>query len=341
MGAGGHGDVLLGDVDADAQTLGIDVGEVASGLFCILVRNVQAHVVDAVNFHLLVDGACHNVARCERQAFVVFLHEFGSVRQAQNAAVAAHGFGDEKGGVGFAGVIERGGVELHKLHVFHRGFGAIGHGNAVAGGYVGVGGGGVNGSAASGGHHRDARQEGVNLAGVGVEDVGAIAFDVGRAARNLDAQVVLGDDFNGKVVLEDGDGGVGKHGFDEAALDFEAGVISMVQNAKLAVAALAMEVEGAVSLLVEIHAPFHQAADGGGTAFHHLLNGTRVADVVAGHKGVLDVLAVVVFLHVRNAGNASLRFGCVALFDGGFAHKGHFPLARFGHLKGVAHAGHS
>ena len=238
-------------------------------------------------------------------------------------------------------MIERGGVELHKLHVLHRGFGAIGHGNAVAGGYVGVGGGGVNGSAASGGHHRDARQEGVNLAGVGVEDVGAIAFDVGRAARNLDAQVVLGDDFNGKMVLEDGDGGVGKHGFDEAALDFEAGVISMVQNAKLAVAALAMEVEGAVCLLVEIHAPFHQAADGGGTAFHHLLNGTRVADVVAGHKGVLDVLAVVVFLHVRNAGNASLRFGCVALFDGGFAHKGHFPLARFGHLKGVAHAGHS
>lgn len=55
--------VVLGDVDADAETLRIDVREVMLGLFWVLVSNVEANMIQTVNLHLLVDGTSHDVAR--------------------------------------------------------------------------------------------------------------------------------------------------------------------------------------------------------------------------------------------------------------------------------------
>ena len=126
-------------------------------LLRVLVRHVQAHVVEPVNLHLLVDGARHDVARSQREAPVVLLHKLLTVGQAQNAAVAAHGLGDEVGGVRLAGMIEGRGVKLYELHVLHRGLGAVGHGYAVARGDVGVRRGGIHGAAAPRGQHRHAR----------------------------------------------------------------------------------------------------------------------------------------------------------------------------------------
>ena len=155
MGTRHHGNVLLGDVDADGEALLVDVGEVLLGLLGVFVRDVKAHVVEAVNFHFLVDGACHDVARGERQALVILLHELLAVRQSQYAAVAAHGLGYEVGGVLFAWVVERGGVELYELHALYGSLGAVSHGYAVAGGNLGVGGGGIHGSATAGAEHGD------------------------------------------------------------------------------------------------------------------------------------------------------------------------------------------
>ena len=46
-------------------------------------------------------------------------------------------------------------VELHELHAFHRTFGTVDHGDAVARGNVGVGCSGVDGSRPTGGHQGD------------------------------------------------------------------------------------------------------------------------------------------------------------------------------------------
>ena len=65
VGARRDGDILFGDVDADGEAFGVDIREMAARLFCRLVGNVEAHVVDAVLLHLFVDGARHDVARSQ------------------------------------------------------------------------------------------------------------------------------------------------------------------------------------------------------------------------------------------------------------------------------------
>ena len=243
--------------------------------------------------------------------------------------------------MGLAGVIEGRGVELDELHVLHRGLGAVGHGDAVARGDVGVGRGGVDSPAAPRGKDGDLREEGVDLLRVGVEDIGAVAFDVGRAPRHLDAQMVLCDDFDSEMVFQHRDVRVLVDGLDEAALDFEACVVGMVQDAELRVASLAVEVKLAVGFLVEVDAPFQQALDACGSPFDHLLDGRRVADVVARDEGVADVLFKVVHFEIGHRGHAALRFCRVGLVYRCLADKGDFALAGVGYLQGVVHPGHA
>ena len=138
-----------------------------------------------MNLHFLINGARHDIAGREREPAVVLLHKLLAVGQAQDAAVAAHGFGDEIGGMRFAMVEGGGGVELHELHILHGGFGPVGHGNAVARGDIRIGSCGIHSADAACGQYGDARKDGVNLVCIGVEHVGTEAFDIGRAARHL------------------------------------------------------------------------------------------------------------------------------------------------------------
>ncbi len=125
-------------------------------------------------------------------------------------------------------MIEGGGVELYELHVADGSLGTVDHGYAVAGGDKRVGGGGVDGTHASGGHYRYARQESVYASGGFVEHVCAVAGDVGGAPRHYLAQVVLRDDFYGEVVLVDVDERVFLNCLDERELDFGTSIVGMV-----------------------------------------------------------------------------------------------------------------
>ena len=70
----------------------------------------------------------------------------------EHAAFAAHRLADQKG-LGL-GMIEAGGMELDELHVGDRRAGALGHGHAVAGGDVRIGGVEIDLAAAAGGQQR-------------------------------------------------------------------------------------------------------------------------------------------------------------------------------------------
>ena len=65
-------------------------------LLRVLVGDVEVDVVVAVQLHLAVDGAGHDVAWREAQARVVLLHELLALEVAQHGSVASHGLGDEE-----------------------------------------------------------------------------------------------------------------------------------------------------------------------------------------------------------------------------------------------------
>ena len=303
-----------------------------------IVRHVQVDVVLAALLHLVVDGAGHDVTRGERQARVILLHEFLAVQRAEHGAIAAHGLGDEERGT-VARMIEGRGMELDELHVLHRSLGTVDHGDAVARGHQRVGGVAVHGLAAARGHDGDFAEEGVHLARLFVQHVGAVALDARRVARHDDAQVVLRDDFHGIVVGEYRDVGVLFDGFDEAGLYLRARVVLMVQDAELRVAALAVQVEGAVLLLVEVDAPLDEFLDLCGSVAHHLFHGGAVADPVARYHGVFDVLLEVVHRQVGHRGDAPLCEVCVGLFHAGLADKGHRTSLR--HFQRETHPGNA
>ena len=221
----------------------------------------------------------------------------------------------------------------------HLSLGAVDHGDAVARGHQRVGGVQIDGLAAARGHDGDFGEEGVYLARLLVEHIGAVALDAGRVARHDNAQVVLGDNLDGIVVGKDGDVGMAAHGLDEAGLDFGAGIVLVVQYAELRVAALAVQVEGAVGPLVEVYAPADEFLYLGGGVSHHLLHGGTVAYPVARNHGVFNVLLEVVHRKVGDRGDAALREVRVGLLHACLADEGHCAFVR--HFQREAHPGYA
>ena len=231
--AGRHRNVLLRDVDADGEALGVDVGEVMLGLLRIFVGDIEADVIQSMNLHLAVNGASHNIARCQRESFVIFLHELLPVGKTKNAAITSHRLCDEVGWMRFLRVVEDCRMELHELHILHFSLGTIDHSYAVASRDIRVGGGGVNGSSSSRRHKCDLAQVGIHLACIGVEDVSTITFDVWSTASDADSQVMLSDDLDCKVVLQHFDVGILTNGSHQSALNLGSSIVGMMQDAEL------------------------------------------------------------------------------------------------------------
>ena len=196
-----NGYIVFCYVYAQRHALVVDVGEVVLGLFGVLVRYVEIYAFVAAHLHFVVDGSGNYVARGERAAFVVFLHELLAVFGAEYGSVAAHGFGYEKAGA-FSGVVQRGGVELYEFHVFYFAFGTVNHSYSVACGYRRVGGGAIYVAYSSGGYKGRFRQERVYVVGVLVEYIYAVTGNVGGVAGYVYPQMVLGYQLYGEGVFE-------------------------------------------------------------------------------------------------------------------------------------------
>ena len=189
------------------------------------------------------------------------------------------------------------------------------------------------------GHEGHTRQEGIHLAGLLVEDISAVALDARRTARHNLAQMVLGEDFHGKMVFKHVDIGVVLDGLDERYLDFVTGVVGMVQDAEFAVTALAVQVKLALLVAVKVHAPPQQCLDLVRRLGDDFLHGFGVVEPVARNHRVVDVLVKVVHFHVGHRGDAALGEVGVGLFHLGLAHQCH--SSRLCHLQGKAHTGYT
>ena len=106
--------------------------------------------------------------------------------------------------------------------------------------------------------------------------------------------MVLRDYLHGEVVLLHVDVGARTHSRHQSALYLGTRVVGVVQYAELGVSALAVQVEFAVFLAVEVHAPFHELGNLLRRIAHHLLYGTAVADEVARYHRVFDMLVEIV-----------------------------------------------
>ena len=301
-----YGDIIGSDVYTHRLAFLVYVGEVLASLLGVFMSDIEAHVVESVYLHLLVDCPCHNVAGCKRQALVVFLHKGLAVGQFQYTAISTHGLGDEKGGMCLAWVIQCSGMELHKLHVCHCSLCPIHHCLTVTCGYHGVGGCLIYCTATACAHHRHLTQIGIHLLCLRIQHVCSIAVDVGSAACHPSSQVVLGDNLHGEMVLLDGDVGTVAHCLHQSALYLGSCIILVMQDTKLRVTAFAMEVELTVLLPVEVHTPLHQFTYLPWRILHHQLHCFGVADIVAGYHRVLDVLVEIVELQVCHRSHSTL-----------------------------------
>ncbi len=199
-------------------------------------------------------------------------------------------------------VEERGRVELHEFHVGDRGAGAVGHGDAVAGGDVRIAGIQIDFPGASRGQNGKAGAESDDLLGAGNEDVGAQA-DIGRHPPVADLR--LGDEIDGAVVFVDTDIRVALDRFDQRPFDLLAGDVLGVEDAPGAVSPFAGQVVIAGFVPGKIDAPVDQVLDRFGAGFDDPANDVFPCQMSAGDDGVLHVGIEAVF-GGENRGDPSL-----------------------------------
>ena len=67
--------------------------------------------------------------------------------------------------------------------------------------------------------------------------------------------MMLGQDFNSKLVLDYRDIGMSLHGFDQAILYFSSRIVFVVKDTEFRVSPFAVQVKFAFLIFVEVHSP--------------------------------------------------------------------------------------
>jgi hypothetical protein len=304
------------------------VGNVVLEEFRRLVRHVEEHAVEAVAFHLEVDGAGHDVTRCQFRAAVVVGHEARAVGQAQQASLAAQSLRNQEG-LGVR-MVEAGRVELDELHVGHAATGAPCDRHAVAGGRIGVGGVEIHLAGAAGSHCRVAGAQRQHAVAGDVQHIGA------KAAVARQAEFGRGDQVDRNVPFEDGDVGMHPHLFGQRLLHRGAGGIGGVNDPALAMAAFArqMEAEGRI-VRRERNPARDQPFDGRATVLDDEARRGRVAQSGAGNECVV-AMGIDRICRVEYCGDPALRPGRGRVRQRFFGHQRHPAAAGKPQSQGLA-----
>ena len=101
---------------------------------------------------------------------------------------------------------------------------------------------------------------------------------------------MLRDNLDSEVVLLDVNIGIVANSLHQSTLNLGTRVVGMMQDAKLRVSALTMQVEVTIFLTVEVNPPPRQFLNLLRSHTHHLLNGFAVADEVASNNGIGNML---------------------------------------------------
>ena len=138
-----------------------------------LVRDIQVNAIQPAFLHFKVDRAGDDITRRKLRARVVPGHETGPIGEFQHAAFSAHRLADEKR-LGMR-MIKTGGMKLDEFHVRDAATRPPSHGDAVAGGGIGIGCVEIYFARAARRQHGIIRPDGPDLAGGAIQHIGAIA----------------------------------------------------------------------------------------------------------------------------------------------------------------------
>ena len=156
-------------------------------------------------------------------------------------------------------------------------------------------------------------------------------------SRNDNAQMMLSDDLDCKMILENSDVRVLFDGSDERSLYLRPRIILVMEDTELGMSPFLMQIKLPVRILVELHAPFDQLLDLPGRFAHYLFHGSPVAEPVAGYHGILNVFLEIIDLQIRNRSDTPLSEERIRLLQARLADEGDLPVVS--HLQGKAHAG--
>jgi 3-dehydroquinate synthase len=316
VGGGMDGGGLFGEIEAVVEAGLEDAGEVVLHDAGGEVGHVEKHVGGAGAGDFRDNGAADDVAGGE------FVGEALAGGVAEEGAVTAEGFREEESGGAIE--VEGGGVELDEFDIADDGAGAPGHGDAIAGGDIGVGGVLVDAAEAAGGEQDGVGEDGVAFAVAGV---------VGDGAADL---AILHEQIGNGGEAEEADVGKGGGFPIEGAGDFTAGGIAVgMEDAVAGVGAFAAEDEDA-AFPIELGAPFEEFLDDAGAFGDEGADGVRVAETIAGGEGILLVEGDLVIVG-KGGGDASLRILGGRLMEGVLGEDEH--LAVFGKGNGGPQAG--
>lgn len=230
-------------------------------------------------------------------------------------------------------------MELYKFHIFDRSLGTVYHSYTIAGGYKRIGCCLVYGANAAGSHDSYACKEFFNLACLLVQYICSIASYVRSSACHYASQMVLGDDFYGKMMLVDVYIGVMSHCLYKTALYFESGVVGVMQYSEFAMSTLAVQVKRPVFATVKVHTPRQQIFDTLGRSGDHGAYCCRVGEPVSGYHSIMYVFLEVVHGKIGHRSDPALCQCSVGLIESSLAYQSYTTV--LSHFKGKTHAGYT
>ena len=217
-----------------------------------------------------------------------------------------------------------GGMKLNELHVGNDRARPPGHGHAVAGRHVGVGGIKVNFAASSGSQHHGVAAQRLDQTRGLVENV-----NPDTTILHSVAEFPGGEKIDRHVILQHRDGRMVGNALDQRALDLETGGVLKMQHPPLGVSALLAQIEFPLAVcavpLIKLHAEFHQAGNAFGSLGDDSADGLFIAQSRPGHQSVPDMKIEGIFL-ADHASHSALSPGRVGIHRAALCHQGHGTL---------------
>ena len=322
---------VLRHVDPELHALVVDVRESRHQVGAALLADVEEHAVVARPLHLGVNRASHDVARRERAARIVLLHELLAVLVDKHRALAAHRLGDEE--PLRLRMVEAGRMELDELHVLDLRPRAPRKRNAVPGRRVGIARVEVHLAAAARRENRVRRTDRVDLAALLVQDIRPDA-----PVLALHADALRHDEIDDDRLLADVDALRLPHAADHRRLALLAGDVARVKDAPRTVTALAGEIPATALLLGELDTAVNEILDALRRMLADLVNDRALAKPRAGDHRVARVLVERV-RGIHHAADSTLRKVRVAVLKPPLRRNDN--LAVGGEVQGTHEPGHA
>ena len=291
------------EIKAIAEAGRVDARKTFLQEFGGLGGHVEINVLCVGAMHFTDDGASDDIAWSEFLSFGVALHETLEKNIAEDAAFSAKSFGKQEARRALDG--QRGGMELHELHIGEDRAGFVGDGHAVASGHFGIGGFAIDLAEAASGKKNRERADLVQRAIGFVDEADA---DGSAVFKNEAGGERVGAKTKMRNFVRAGE---------QSTADFaSSGIAVRMQDAGAAVCGFASEGKFGASA-IEFGTPFDELSNVLRALFDQKSHGFGTAEAIACVERVLFVQADFVFI-AEGDGDAALRPGGGGVAEIGF-----------------------